>query len=117
MNGFRSGAAARNASFIAITALRLATLVLRNITPPISPLAISARISATDLSSTLSPTKPTTIICPAICSSDLGQDGLGSNHEQRSSAATRRNGHGQSFVANLHATLADDCGESQAEAL
>ena len=66
--GSPSGAAARNASFIAFTRSRLATLVLRYITPPISLAAISSRSRTTDASSTLSPWKPTTIICPAICS-------------------------------------------------
>src|SRR5262245_29319489 len=75
MNGGRSGEAALKAAFIAVTALRPATLVLRYITPPMPPSAISRVTAATDLSSGELPAKPTTIICPAICSSDWAAAG------------------------------------------
>jgi len=66
MKGGRSGDAARNAEFIAFTAARLFTLVLRYMTPPSVPAATSSRTALNEASPASSPLKPTMIICPAI---------------------------------------------------
>src|SRR5690606_34978601 len=89
ISGGSSGDAARKASFIRLTAPRLATLVLRNMTPPMPPAAISSRRALTDASSAASPTKPTATICPAICSRVCAAAGVATRMAPRN-AGTRR---------------------------